>query len=203
MNPAKERLPQLTPGDLDEAQRALYDRIAAGDRAKGVQHFPLTAEDGSLNGPFGVMLHAPDVGAPLQELGATIRFRTALSARVREMAILQVAHAVGSEFEWWAHERVARAVGLTDAEITDLASGCFRSEDPIEAASAAFVANLLNSSTVTDEEFAAASAVLSDRQLIDLTVLVGYYRTLAQLMSVFDIGVPDGGRSLPGEHRHA
>ncbi|MET7333757.1 carboxymuconolactone decarboxylase family protein [Nonomuraea sp. NPDC005650] len=184
------RLPRLTPDRLDEAQRVLYDAIAGGERAKGPQHFPLAAQDGALNGPFGVMLHAPDVGAALQELGTAIRFRTDLPPRIREIAILQVAHALGSEFEWWAHERVARAVGLTDAEIMELSLGCFRGEDPVEAAAAGFVATLLHSGTVSDQEFAAAARLLSSRQLIDLTVLVGYYRTLAQLMTVFAVGVP-------------
>jgi 4-carboxymuconolactone decarboxylase len=81
--------------------------------------------------------------------------------------------------------------------------GSFRGQDPFEAAAAAFVGNLLTSSTVTDQEFADASGVLSTAQLIDLTVLVGYYRTLAQLMSVFAIGVPGGDTTPLGEHRHA
>lgn len=198
-----DRLARLTPSQLDEAQRAVYDGIAGGDRAKGVQHFPLAAEDGSLNGPFGIMLHAPGVGAVLSELGATIRFRTDLSLRVREIAILQVAQAVGSEFEWWAHERVGRAAGLTEKELTLLSLGSFQSEDPVESAAAAFCANLLSSSVVTDEEYAAATEVLSAQQLIDLTVLVGYYRTLAQLMAVFDVGVPGGDTTPLGDHRHA
>jgi 4-carboxymuconolactone decarboxylase len=68
-----ERLERLVPDRMDPAQLAVYRQITGGDRAKGPRHFPLTAEDGSLNGPFGVMLHAPGVGAVLQELGATIR----------------------------------------------------------------------------------------------------------------------------------
>jgi 4-carboxymuconolactone decarboxylase len=198
-----ERLPRLTPDQLNDDQKAVYDGIAGGDRARGVQHFPLTAEDGSLNGPFGVMLHAPGVGAVLQELGATIRFRTDLTARIREIAILQVAQAVGSKFEWWAHERVGRAVGLTEVELMRLSIGAFKSEDQIENACAKFCTNLLSSSVVTDEEFDEASSVLSVQQMIDLTVLVGYYRTLAQLMSVFDVGPPEGEQTPIGERRHA
>lgn len=186
-----DRLRRLTPDELDERQRGVYNSIAGGDRAKGVQHFPLTAEDGSLNGPFGVMLYAPGVGEVLQDLGACIRFRTDLTARIREIAILQVAQASGSRFEWWAHEKVGRAVGLTDEEITQLSLGSFSSSDREEDASAKFCANLLTSNVVTDEEYVAATEVLTAQQLIDLTVLVGYYRTLAQLMEVFAVGVPD------------
>lgn len=195
------RLPSLGPGELDPEQRAVYDAIAGGDRANGVQHFPLTADDGSLNGPFGIMLHAPGVGMALQNLGATIRFRTDLSTRVREIATLQVAHATGSEFERWAHERIGRAAGLTDDEITHLAQGTFRSDDPIEDAAAVFCATVLASNVVTDEEHTAAAAVLSPQQLIDLTVLVGYYRTLAQLMAVFDVKAP-ADQGIPGCTRH-
>lgn len=197
-----ERLERLVPDRMDPAQLAVYRQITGGDRAKGPRHFPLTAEDGSLNGPFGVMLHAPGVGAVLQELGATIRFHTDLGARAREIAILQVAQAEGSEFEWWAHERIGRAAGLTDAEVMELSLGSFRGADAEEAALTAFVATLLHSGSVSEDEFASASAVLGNQKLIELTVLVGYYRTLAQLMSVFDIGVPEAERPAPPEHRH-
>ncbi len=186
-----DRLRRLTPGELNDEQRAVYEAIAGGDRAKGVQHFPLTDSDGSLNGPFGVMLHAPGIGAVLQDLGSCIRFRTDLSARVREIAILQVAQATGSAFEWWAHERVGRAVGLTDDELMQLSLGSFTSSDPQEDAAARFCANLLTSAVVTDGEYDQATSDLTAEQLIDLTVLVGYYRTLAQLMEVFAVGVPD------------
>lgn len=197
-----ERLPRLTPDRLDAAQRALYESIAGGERAKGIQHFPLADEDGSLNGPFGVMLHAPGVGAALQELGGSIRFHTDLSPRVREIAILQVAHATGSTFEWWAHERVGRAVGLTEDEVMQLSLGGFEASDPVESAAAGYCSTLLTSSEVSDAEYEAAAARLTAEQMIDLAVLVGYYRTLAQLMEVFRIGVP-GRESAPVGHRHA
>lgn len=187
------RAESLTPEQLDDDQRAVYEAIAGGDRAKQKQHFPLVAGDGSLNGPFGLMLHAPSVGMTLQQLGSDIRFRADLSARVREIAILQVAHASGNTFEWWAHERIARAVGLTDDELLQLSVGSFSSEDPVESAAAAFCATLLGSSTVSDQEYAAASEVLAPAQLVELTTLVGYYRTLAQLMEVFGVGVPTEG----------
>src|SRR5699024_3061294 len=97
----------------------------------------------------------------------------------------------GSEFEWWAHEKVGRAVGLTDDELTQISVGAFSGADDYEQACYEIVANLLESSVVTDEEFERASAVLSQRTLVELTVLVGYCRTLAQAMGLFDIGVPD------------
>lgn len=185
------RLDKLVPEDLDAEQREVYEAIAGGDRAEGEQLFPLVDSDGSLTGPFGAMLHAPRIGGPLQALGSAIRFRTSLSDRVREIAILQVGRALGSEFEWWAHERVARSVGVTPEEITAISLGSFTGRDDRERLSYEVVANLLESEVVAEEEFARASAVLSEQELVELSVLVGYYRTLAQTMTLFGIGLPD------------
>ena len=85
------RLASLTKDQLDPEQLELYQRILGGPRASGPQHFALTDESGALVGPFGIMLHAPALGRPLQDLGAAIRYQTGLSARVREIAILSVA----------------------------------------------------------------------------------------------------------------
>lgn len=194
-----DRLPPLTPEVLDEDQATLREAIVGGDRGKQPQHFPLTDDDGSLHGPFGIMLTAPALGDALQQLGATIRFRTDLSARIREIAILQTAHATGSSFEWWAHARVGRAVGLTDEEIMQLSIGCFASEDPTESAVAGLCQGLLTSGVITDEDFDAARAHLSHRQITEVTTLVGYYRLLAELMRIYDVGVPGDD---PSTHVH-
>ena len=112
-----ERLPRLVPPFDDPRQQALHDALVGGRRGAGPQAFDLAAADGSLVGPFGLMLHAPQVGEPLQALGAAVRFETSFTDRAREVAILTVAVATDSGFEVWAHERVARQVGLSAAEL--------------------------------------------------------------------------------------
>ncbi|RYC14288.1 carboxymuconolactone decarboxylase family protein [Nocardioides zhouii] len=185
------RLPDLTPADLSDAQRALYDDIVGGPRGSGPQHFALTTPDGALTGPFGVMLHEPALGAPLQELGSAIRYGTGLTDRVREIAILTVAAATDSAFERHAHERVGRSVGLTDVEIGALAGGTFGSTDAVEEAAYMLCRRLLaDSPRLTDEEYAELVGVLGTTTITELVVLVGCYRTLAQLLDVFDVGSP-------------
>lgn len=186
-----ERLPRLTPSELDNDQRAVFDGIAGGDRSAGAQHFPLTAPDGSLNGPFGIMLHAPSVGDSLQRLGAAIRYGTSLSARVREIAILMVAQAVDSPFEWWAHERVGRAAGLTNAELGALQEGRFISTDTAEQATVELCNALLGRRDLDDAAYGDLEWRLGATAMIEVTVLVGYYRTLADLMVVFGADVPE------------
>jgi len=186
-----ERLRRLTPADLDDAQRAVYDSIVGGPRARGTQLFPLADSAGALAGPFGLMLHAPELGAPLQELGAAIRYRTTLSDRSREIAILLVAAATHSEFERYAHERLGRTAGLSEDELTGLRSESFTSPDPGENAVAALSTALLRGESLDDDEYAHVAGILGDRQVLEVTVLVGYYRTLAQMLDVFGVGGPD------------
>ncbi len=190
---APDRLPRLTPSNLDDEQRAVYDAISGGDRALGTQYFPLQGADGSLHGPFGIMLHAPGVGAALQELGSTIRYRTALEARVREIAILVTARHMDSPFEWWAHERLGRAAGLTDQELVSLASSTFSPADPVEQAATELCDSVLEGAPMEDATYAELRGRLGIRTMIELVTLLGYYRTLADLMRLFEVGVPGDG----------
>jgi alkylhydroperoxidase family enzyme len=112
------RIPKLAPSSLDAEQRSLYDAIAGGRRAQGPQLFRLTDEAGRLEGPFNAFLLQPRLGAALQALGSSVRYDTGLDDRCREIAILTVAAHWHSDFEWYAHEAVARAAGLTTPDLT-------------------------------------------------------------------------------------
>lgn len=185
------RLPRLTPDQLRPEQKALYDQITGGPRSAGPQLFELVDALGRLNGPFGVMLHSPAVGGALQELGAAVRYRSVLSDRIREMAILAVAAYWSSAFEEYAHQPLARRAGLTDAQIDGLAAGAdVPLGDPAEAACLRVVRALLRTSDLADEEYAEAQRLVGDQAMVELTTLVGYYATLALQLRVFRVAVP-------------
>lgn len=161
------RIEKLLPSTLNAAQRVVYEAITTGARGRGTQHFSLVDENGALNGPFGLMLHAPAIGLQLQELGTAIRFHSSLSERVREIAILQVATATQSEFEWWAHKKIARAIGLSQQELDDIAAGTFKCQDEHEQAAYDAVALLLTSQSIPDDAYSRLAAVLDTRTLVD------------------------------------
>jgi 4-carboxymuconolactone decarboxylase len=185
------RLPHPTPDHLDPEQRALYDAIVGGPRATGPQLFELVDAQGRLNGPFGVLLHSPAVGGALQELGTAIRFRSVLSDRLREIAILAVAAHWSSDFEQYAHEPLGRRAGLTDAQVAGLAAReDVVLDDPAEAVGLRLVRALITSGDLSDEEYADGRRLLGDQALVELTALVGYYATLALQLRVFRVGVP-------------
>jgi 4-carboxymuconolactone decarboxylase len=186
------RLPKLPPEQMTDAQRALYDAIVGGPRAHRVSPFPLTDETGALGGPFNAMLLQPELGGALQALGGAVRYRTALSGRAREIAILSVARGWDSAYERYAHEAVGRANGLSEADLEALRDG--RTEvfaDPAERLVAETTAALVARGDLSDEEFAEARAGLGLPMLFELTTLVGYYATLAMQLRVFRVEPPE------------
>ncbi|HEX2315482.1 MAG TPA: carboxymuconolactone decarboxylase family protein [Thermomonospora sp.] len=192
-DPGAGRLPPLSPQSLGAAQRAVHAAITGGPRAARPAVFRSTDADGRLLGPFNAMLYSPAVGMPLQELGAALRFRTGFTAREREIAVLATAAHWRSDYEWYAHERIARRAGVTDAEIDALRRG----RDPVladarERVVHAVVRELLAHGDVGDALYAEAAATLGRPALVELVTLVGYYGVLALQMRVFRVGVPDG-----------
>jgi 4-carboxymuconolactone decarboxylase len=86
---------------------------------------------------------------------------------------------------------VGRAVGLTDDELAALATGSFSSPDVAEQTAYELCLRLLEGrSRLTDDDYAGLTRVLGTTTLTELVVLVGYYRTLAQLLDVYDVAAP-------------
>ena len=173
---------------LAPEQRALYDAITTGPRAQGPQHFALTDKDGNLLGPFNALLLSPVLGTALQEVGASIRYRTSLTAREREIAILIVAAHWDSKFELNAHESIGLAVGLTETEI-----GCIRSLgipklSDLRELACTHLTRAMVGGDVDDQTWKAWAPVVGNVTVFELLALVGYYAGLALQMRVFRVG---------------
>ncbi|MFI1988507.1 carboxymuconolactone decarboxylase family protein [Actinoplanes sp. NPDC020271] len=184
------RLPRFRPEELDDEQRAVYDAIADGPRASG-SAFRLVDEDGGLEGPFNAMLLQPALGGALQQLGSAVRYRTALTTRAREIAILTVARVQQSDFERYAHEAVATAAGFTASEVNGLRHGDVSAfPDPADRLVLDLATALAERGDLTGDEFASARDHLGLPVLFELTTLIGYYCTLALQLRVFRVATP-------------
>ncbi|GIH20491.1 carboxymuconolactone decarboxylase family protein [Rugosimonospora africana] len=173
------------PAGLAPDQRALYDAITQGPRGTETGRIPLTDEAGRLLGPFDVMLLAPRIGDAVQRVGVAVRFG-GFATRTRELAILTVAAAIGSGFEWWSHEPAALAAGISTAQLQQLLDGEVPDGlDERERAVVRFAGVMARDRRLRDEEFAEAKRVLGREDLAVLTWLVGYYGMLGLALEVF------------------
>ena len=186
------RLIKFEPARLEEKQRDLYERVSSGKRASGKQHFKLMDENGCLNGPFNAFLLSPEIGGALSSLGEAIRYRSELQDRVREIAILVVAEEFKSEFEWYAHSTVALSLGIEGHLLDEIKVGNIPEfEDKNEKLLYIFSTQILKKRTVDNNMYENAVDAIGEKGVLELTALLGYYSTLALIMNVFKIGLPD------------
>ena len=185
---------RLTPDELDEAQLQLYESILHGPRASQPASVPLVDRLGGLEGPFNAFLLQPALGQALQAVGATLRYSSQLPDRFREIAILVVAARRACAFETYAHEPVARSLGLTPQQLRGLRNHKYEALPPGERLFARAAAEMLDQGTLTDPTFDALRHSIGTDQIFELTVLVGYYSMLAVQLRVFDVPVPDASR---------
>lgn len=184
------RLPLLDPAQLDPGQRALYEAVAGGPRADGP--FRITDDDGQLLGPFNALLYSPGIGNAVQALGAALRFEGALPARTRELVICAVAVHWRSDYEWYAHSRVAPAAGLTADQLEQMGRGDVPSGlTPADSAALHLAHALLRERTVDAALYAEAADLHGPSVVVELCILVGYYQALAGVLAAAAVPAPE------------
>ena len=174
------RFPPLTWAQLNEQQKTMMRHVLDGPRT-------------APNGPFNVMLRAPVMGDFAQELGAQVRFNSSLPAPLREMAILMAARHWTAHYEWNAHKTAALQAGLNPAIVTAIAAGQTpKSMQANEAALHRFCRELLETTRVSNDAFAAAKAAFGEQGVTEIIFTLGYYSMVSMLLNVDEHPLPDG-----------
>ena len=110
------------------------------------------------------------------------------------MAILLEARIWDAQYEWWAHEPLARKAGLSDAIIKDIREG--KRPDamqPDEAIVHDVVTELLNKRQLTDDVFGRAKQILGEQQVVDLVAVTGFYVMVSSVIIAGRVAIPNGG----------
>ncbi|MET7769344.1 carboxymuconolactone decarboxylase family protein [Nocardia sp. NPDC005366] len=118
-------------------------------------------------------------------------FKSTLTPRLRELAILRVAHRRNCAYEWDHHARMAIDAGLTENEV-EAARGNAQLTDDFDLAVLRAVDELDEKSNLSDETWAALSEHLDERQRMDFVFTVGAYSMLAVAINTFGIEVDPG-----------
>lgn len=183
---------KLIPLDqLTAEQQALSDAIKSGPRAKLASSG--ASKPGPLGGPFNVWLRSPGIGNLVQQLGEEIRFRSSLSGKLNELAILVTARNWTSQYEWVAHHKLALEGGL-DPKIAEAIAQGRRPEgmDADETLVYEFSSELQASQAVSDAMYASAMARFGERGVVDLISVNGFYVLVSMCLNVDRTPVPPG-----------
>ena len=186
------RFPLIPVEKLTTEQRAVYDAIKGGPRAK-IVNFGAATTPGPLGGPFNAMLRSPNVGNIVQALGGEIRFKSSLPPKLNELAIMVTARYWTSQYEWHAHCRLALEAGLDPAKAKDVAENRRPANmDDDEAIVYDFSRELHESKSVSDANFTRAKDRFGERGVFDLIAVNGYYTLVSMILNVDKTPLPEG-----------
>src|ERR1700759_1600476 len=136
----------------------------------------LKQSSAGLGGPYGMLIKSPELLKRYLMMTEYLRQKTSLPRRLNEMAILLEARIWDAQYEWWAHEPLARKAGLSDAIIADIRDGKRpNAMQPDEAIVYDVVTQLLNKKQWPADVFGKATQVLGEQQTIDLIAVTGFY----------------------------
>lgn len=137
---------------------------------------------------FRTFVRHPPADALRGLVSGHIRQATTLSPRQRELLLMRIGVLCRSEYEWAAHLRAGRQVGITDADVERIVAGPEApGGDPLDVALLRAADELYRDDAVSAETWTALAARLNTQQLLDVLVAVGGYRSAS--MAINSAGV--------------
>jgi len=174
------RVPFLNPEDLPE-HTDLVERISGRRRGK-------------LINVYRTLLHSPPLAESWFDHINQIRWGTELSGRLREIVIIRLGHLVSSAYVLRQHvPKLAADEGMTQEECDALAD--WEASDLFDAAeqtALAYVDAMARDIVVPDGTFAPLEDHFSNRQVVELTLMVGAYISHSRVLQALEVDLePD------------
>jgi 4-carboxymuconolactone decarboxylase len=147
----------------------------------------------------GVLLHSPELADGWNSMLGAVRGASTLPADIRELAILRVAARNGADYEWAAHEPVARAAGLGEEQLAAIRVGGPAGGEadggadggaglsPAQWAALAYTDAMTVHVAVPDAVFGAVREHFNERQVLELTVTVATYNMVSRVLVALDV----------------
>jgi alkylhydroperoxidase family enzyme len=172
--------------------RDLYERLSQGGLGLGVLNI------------FKVLAHNPPLLRNYARFGTTFFTNaTALSPRLREIAVLRIGQLTGSEYEFGQHVRIALMAGLTIDEIAGLQN--YDETESFSELERVVIRYTDAVSSLTPDVPQLARELrrwLSERELMELTFAIGHWNMVARLLVPLEVPLDESlVAELPAEWR--
>ena len=138
---------------------------------------------------FNMMAHAETWLKPVMKLGGTLLGKLQLDPKLRELCLLHAVNLVGGEYEWVQHVPIVRDLGASEAQVAALrqkddTAGCFTDA---EKAALCFTREMVLDIRASEQVLGAARGHFSEREIVELIVLAGFYTMLARLTETLSV----------------
>ncbi|MER7482734.1 carboxymuconolactone decarboxylase family protein [Streptomyces sp. NPDC126510] len=180
---ARPNRPRLTPLPEEQWDPRTRELLALAP------HDP----EGGIPNIFPTLVRHPDLYEQFLPFGGQLLGSGRLPGEVRELLILRTAWNTGARYEWGRHLPLARAAGVTDADIHRVGEG---PEAPgwadlqrhlIRAAD-----ELHGDATMSDATWECLAEHFGDAELIEIVMLVGQYQMVAFFLNATGVELEPG-----------
>ncbi|MFA7603452.1 MAG: carboxymuconolactone decarboxylase family protein [Novosphingobium sp.] len=152
-------------------------------------------ENGSKTNMSMVLANHPPLANAYHVFGKHLLLGSTIAVRPRELIVLRTAWLQKCAYEWHYHVGYARTAGLTMEEIAAIRDGwrspVWDGKDEDRAVLRA-VDELIETSRIGDETYAALAVHFGKQQMMDLVFTIGNYVMLGWAVATFGIPVEDG-----------
>ncbi len=128
----------------------------------------------------------PDMFRGFGSLSLRVHSASHLSDRVRELVVLSVTGRLHATYEWRAHMPLAQKQGISEADIEALWNHDIDHFQGADRATVEF-AGAVDQAAVDDQIWQQARVYYSEVELLDMTMLAGFYGLASRLALTFDI----------------
>jgi alkylhydroperoxidase family enzyme len=134
------------------------------------------------------LAHSPKIFRDWNRLGITLLLKGDLSPRLRELAILRVGDLAQANYEWTKHVPIALQAGAKQEQIDDLNNWADSTQfDDQERAVLQYTDEVARNIKASDETFNKIAEFLSEKEIVELTVTIGYYGMVCRVLETFEI----------------
>ena len=151
---------------------------------------------GKVINVYRTLLHSPPLAESWFDHINQVRWGTEIDGRLREIVIIRLAYLVESAYVLGQHvPALAAGEGMTEAECAALRD--WRGSDAFsdgERAVLAYVDAMTNDIVVPDDVFAPLRTHFSDRQIVELTLMIGAYISHSRVLQALEVDVEMGAR---------
>jgi len=168
------RVRYLEKKDVDPAVKEIYQKVEDSG--------------GEVINLLKALAHSPKICRDWNRLGITLLLKGKLSPKLRELAILRVGNLAKANYEWAKHVPMAFAAGANHKQI-DALSGWMDSDEfnEQERAVLRYTDEVSQNIRASDDTFSGIREFLTEQEIIELTVTIGYYGMVCRTLEALQI----------------
>jgi AhpD family alkylhydroperoxidase len=177
VKPTPPRLP-LIEAPEDPLGREQFEKLAAG---RGILNL------------HRMMAYAPALMKASGDMAMAFRNEAILARALAEIVVLRTAQVAHCDYEWERHVPLARAAGVSEQQMAEIGrwqqSAAF---NPKEKAVLKYAEALAGGTRIDDQIFSELQRHLPPREIVAVTMLVGFYVSTAIFINALAVPDDDG-----------